>query len=59
MWRPRSDGLESKEDSNMDLVLNFNRFQNLARLWEFVEGNLGGICTWGFFLKSSRLLKDF
>jgi hypothetical protein len=35
------------------------RFLNLARLWKFVEGDLGGILTWGFFLNSSRLLKDF
>jgi hypothetical protein len=31
----------------------------LPRLWKFVEGDLGGILTWGFFLNSSRLLKDF
>jgi hypothetical protein len=35
------------------------RFLNLARLWKFVEGDLGGILIWGFFLNSSRLLKDF
>jgi hypothetical protein len=34
-------------------------FLNLPRLWNFVEGDLGGILTWGFFLNSSRLLKDF
>jgi hypothetical protein len=34
-------------------------FLNLPRLWKFVEGHLGGILTWGFFLNSSRLLKDF
>jgi hypothetical protein len=34
-------------------------FLNLPRLWKFVEGDLGGILTWGFFLNSSRLLKDF
>jgi hypothetical protein len=28
------------------------------KLWKFVQGNLEGILTWGFFLKSSRLLKD-
>jgi hypothetical protein len=33
-------------------------FLNLLRLWRFV-GDLGGILTWGFFLNSSRLLKDF
>jgi hypothetical protein len=34
-------------------------FFNLPRLWKFAEGDLGGILTWGFFLNSSRLLKDF
>jgi hypothetical protein len=34
-------------------------FLNLTRLWKFVEGDLGGILTWGFFLNSSRPLKDF
>jgi hypothetical protein len=34
-------------------------FLNIARLWKIVEGDLGGILTWGFFLNSSRLLKDF
>jgi hypothetical protein len=34
-------------------------FLNLPELWIFVEGDLGGILTWGFFLNSSRLLKDF
>jgi hypothetical protein len=34
-------------------------FLNLPRLWRFVERDLGGILTWGFFLNSSRLLKDF
>jgi hypothetical protein len=35
------------------------RFLNLPRLWKFVEGDLGGILTCGFFLNSSRLLKNF
>jgi hypothetical protein len=34
-------------------------FLNLPMLWKFVEGDLGGILTRGFLLKSSRLLKDF
>jgi hypothetical protein len=38
---------------------NLNRFQNLARLWEFLKGDLEGIWTQGFFLNSFRLLKDF
>jgi hypothetical protein len=27
--------------------------------WKFTQGDLGGILTLGFFLNSSRLLKDF
>jgi hypothetical protein len=34
-------------------------FVNLPRLWKFVQGHLGGILMWGFFLNSSRLFKDF
>jgi hypothetical protein len=34
-------------------------FLNLSMLWKFVEGDLGEILTWGFFLNSSMLLKDF
>jgi hypothetical protein len=34
-------------------------FLNLPRLWKFAQGDLGGILRWGFFLNSSRLLKDF
>jgi hypothetical protein len=34
-------------------------FLNLPRLWKFAQGDLGGIWTQGFFLNSSRLLKDF
>jgi hypothetical protein len=28
-------------------------------LRKFAQGDLGGILRWGFFLNSSRLLKDF
>jgi hypothetical protein len=31
----------------------------MQRLWKFAQGYLGGIFTGGFFLNSSRLLKDF
>jgi hypothetical protein len=34
-------------------------FLNLPRLWKFAQGDLGEILTWGFFLNSSKLLKDF
>jgi hypothetical protein len=34
-------------------------FFNILRLWKFAQGDLGGILTWGFFLNSSRLFKDF
>jgi hypothetical protein len=31
----------------------------LAGLWKFLQGDLGGILIWGFFLNSSRIFKDF
>jgi hypothetical protein len=53
-------GPKSKESFITDLVfLNFNGFRILARIWIFVQGDLGGILMWGFFLNSSRLLMDF
>jgi hypothetical protein len=30
-----------------------------GKLWKFAQGESEGILTWRFFLKSSRLLKDF
>jgi hypothetical protein len=54
-WAARSAGLKSRKRIS---ELKF-RFLNLPRLWKFVEGDLGGILTWGFFLNSSWLLKDF
>jgi hypothetical protein len=51
---------KSMESFIIDLVfLNFNGFQILARLWKFVQGDLGGILIWGFLQNSSRLIKDF
>jgi hypothetical protein len=32
---------------------------NIPRLWKFVQGDLGGILIWGFFLNSSRLPQNF
>jgi hypothetical protein len=34
-------------------------FLNVLRLWKFAQGHLGGILTQGFFINSSRILKDF
>jgi hypothetical protein len=34
-------------------------FLNFQKLWKFVQGDLGGILMWGFFLNSSRIFKDF
>jgi hypothetical protein len=34
-------------------------FLNVLRLWKFAQGHLGGILTQGFFVNSSRILKDF
>jgi hypothetical protein len=53
-WAAMSAGPKSRKRIS-ELKIGF---LNLARLWKFV-GDLGGILTWGFFLNSSRLLKDF
>jgi hypothetical protein len=34
-------------------------FLNFQMLWKFVQGELGGILMWGFFLNSFRIFKDF
>jgi hypothetical protein len=31
MWQPRSDGLESKEDSNMDLIFEFQQISEFGK----------------------------
>jgi hypothetical protein len=54
----RAAGSAGPKARKMISVLKIG-FLNLPRLWKFVEGDLGGIFTWGFFLNSSRLLKDF
>jgi hypothetical protein len=59
MWQPGLAGLISIGKFKGFWFLNLNRFHNLARLWEFLQGDLEGIWTQGFFLNSSRLLKDF
>jgi hypothetical protein len=42
------------------ILLNLNWIlRNWPRLWKFEQGDLGGILMWGFFLNSSRILKDF
>jgi hypothetical protein len=46
-------------------VKEIKSFRILFGIWifgkflKFVQGDLERILTWGFFLKSSRLLKDF
>jgi hypothetical protein len=52
---PRGQPGINQEKRNFQIKI---RFLNLPRLWKFVEGDLGGILTLGFFLNSSRLLKD-
>jgi hypothetical protein len=47
------------ESEEKNSFLNKNLFLIIARLWNFVGGDLGGILRWRFFLNSSRLLKDF
>jgi hypothetical protein len=47
------------EDSIRNWFAISNGFWNWARLWEFLQGDLGGIFMWGFFLNFSRILNDF
>jgi hypothetical protein len=54
-WAARSAGPKSRKRIS-ELKIGF---LSLPTLWKFVEGDLGGILTWRFFLNSSRLLKDF
>jgi hypothetical protein len=52
--------LASWAKSHGRILSNLNRiFRNWPRLWKFAEGGFGGILMWGFFLNSSRILKDF
>jgi hypothetical protein len=46
-------------ESEEKWFLNKIWFLNIPRVWKFAQGGLGGILTWGFFLNSSGLLKDF
>jgi hypothetical protein len=52
-------GSDPGENSNGNFISNFKWIWNLEGLWEFFQGNLEGIWAWGFFLNSSRVLKDF
>jgi hypothetical protein len=54
-WAERPDGPKGEENY---FRIKFG-FLNIQRLWKFVHGDLGGILTWEFFLKSPMLLKDF
>jgi hypothetical protein len=38
---------------------NFKSIWILTGFWEILLGDVEGIWTWGFFLKSSRIHKDF
>jgi hypothetical protein len=60
-WAEQADGVAGPtgpevEKNPFGIKLGF---LNLQRIWKFVQGDLGEILIWGFFLNSSRLLKDF
>jgi hypothetical protein len=44
---------------NGNLISNFKWIWILNGLWEILQWDLEGIWTWGFFLNSSTLHKDF
>jgi hypothetical protein len=54
-WDERPDGPKAEENY---FRIKFG-FLKIQRLWKFVQGDSGGILTWGFFLNSPMLLKDF
>jgi hypothetical protein len=54
-WAARSVGPKVKKKI-FELEIGF---LNLPRLWKIAQGKLGGILICGFFLNSSKLLKDF
>jgi hypothetical protein len=56
-WLGRKAGWAESDGENS--FPNKIWFLNIPRLWKFAQGDLEGILTWGFFLNSSRLLKDF
>jgi hypothetical protein len=50
---------DPRKNSNGSLIFNFKDFWNLAKVAEILQGDLEGIWTWGIFLNSYTLLKDF
>jgi hypothetical protein len=52
-WAENQKWLDKKNPFEFYLEFRF------LALWKFAQGDSEGILTWGFFLKSSRLLKDF
>jgi hypothetical protein len=50
-----ADWAESQERIPFGIKIGF---LNLARLRNFIQGDLGGILMWEFFQNSSRILKD-
>jgi hypothetical protein len=57
MGRLATEPIGPKVEENSFLIKI--EFLNIPMLWKFVQGDLGGIWTHGFFLNSSRLLKYF
>jgi hypothetical protein len=58
----KSAGKKKKDWAETDRENSFSNkiwFLNIPRVWKFAQGDLGGMLTWGFFLNSSRLFKDY
>jgi hypothetical protein len=56
MVGPKTENGQTQEIKSFRILFKIWIF---GKLWKFVQGDSEGILTWGFFLKSSRLLKDF
>jgi hypothetical protein len=41
------------------MIFNFQWILEFGKTLKFAQGDFGGILIWGFFLNSSRILKDF
>jgi hypothetical protein len=55
-WADNQKWAKVQEIKSFRILFGFWIF---GKLWKFVHGYLEGILTWGFFVKSARLLKDF
>jgi hypothetical protein len=49
---------ELGQSSRNKIILNFFWNLDFCKVWKFLQGDLDGILTWGFFLKSHRFSRN-